>query len=133
MEQGGIKPVDRPVVRLRRVNEAAGHRAPANATLEDLLPVRQAARFSFVYTLAIVLGTLIVVVGVDPLKLTNVAMVLSAAVLPVAVVPFLFLMNDRHYVGEHTNGWIGNGVVVAIIGLAFVLAVVALPLQILGG
>ena len=99
---------------------------------ESLRP-RQAARFSFVYTLAIVLGTLIVVVGVDPLKLTNVAMVLSAAVLPVAVVPFLFLMNDRHYVGEHTNGWIGNGVVVAIIGLALVLAVVALPLQILGG
>jgi len=48
-------------------------------------------------------------------------------------VPFLFLMNDTHYVGIHRNSWLSNILVIAIIGLSFVLAVVSLPLEIMGG
>jgi Mn2+/Fe2+ NRAMP family transporter len=99
---------------------------------ENLRP-RQAARFSLVYTGILMVGSAIVALGIDPLRLTNVSMGLSAAILPLAVVPFLFLMNDRHYMGKHRNGWVGNAVVTVVIGLAFVLAVVALPLQIFGG
>ncbi|MBE9020878.1 divalent metal cation transporter, partial [Chroococcidiopsidales cyanobacterium LEGE 13417] len=43
------------------------------------------------------------------------------------------LMNDDRYVGRHRNGWISNTVVIFTIGLAFVLAIVAIPLEILGG
>jgi Mn2+/Fe2+ NRAMP family transporter len=99
---------------------------------ENLRP-REAARFSATYTVAVVLAGLLVLVGIDPLKLTNMSMALSAATLPLAVMPFLFLMNDKTYVGEHTNGWLGNSVVVIVTLLAFVLAVVSLPLEILGG
>ena len=60
-------------------------------------------------------------------------MALTALTLPLGVVPFLFLMNDERYIGEHRNGWISNAAVVLIIGLGFVLALVTLPLQILGG
>src|SRR5207302_3384399 len=42
---------------------------------ENLKPV-QDARFSVVYTLAIAAGTLFVIIGIDPLKLTNIAMIL---------------------------------------------------------
>jgi hypothetical protein len=49
------------------------------------------------------------------------------------IVPFLVLMNDEKYVGKFRNGIISNTVVVLIIGLAFVLAVVAIPLEVLGG
>ncbi|PYQ58775.1 MAG: hypothetical protein DMF58_14125 [Acidobacteria bacterium] len=84
------------------------------------------------YTGAVVIGTILVLIGTDPLKLTNVSMVLSAATLPLLVVPFLFIMNDKHYMKEHTNGWITNGVVVLVTLLAFVLAVISLPLEILG-
>jgi Mn2+/Fe2+ NRAMP family transporter len=94
---------------------------------------REEARFSLVYTLTIFAGMLLVLTGVDPLKLTIFSMALTAATLPVSIVPFLILMNDEHYVGEHGNGWFGNTVVLLIIGLAFVLAVVSIPLQILGG
>jgi Mn2+/Fe2+ NRAMP family transporter len=59
-------------------------------------------------------------------------MALTAALLPVAIVPFLLLMNDPRYVGTHRNGWIGNTVVCVIIALAFVLAVVSIPLEIMG-
>jgi Mn2+/Fe2+ NRAMP family transporter len=91
------------------------------------------ARFSFVYTVILLLGALVVLTGLDPLSVTIVSMVLTAATLPVSIVPFLFLMNDGSYVRSYRNGWISNAVVILIIGLAFVLAVVSIPLQIFGG
>jgi Mn2+/Fe2+ NRAMP family transporter len=91
------------------------------------------ARFSVTYTIAILAASTIVVVGIDPLKLTTFSMVLTAATLPVSIVPFLFLMNDAHYVRGYRNGWFSNAVVMLIIGLAFVLALVSIPLQIFGG
>lgn len=91
------------------------------------------ARFSFIYTATIILGALIVLIGIDPLKLTVFTMALTAATLPVSIVPFLFLMNDYNYVRTYGNGWVSNVVVLVITGLAFVLAVVTIPLQIYGG
>jgi Mn2+/Fe2+ NRAMP family transporter len=91
------------------------------------------ARFSSVYTITIVLAALLTVTGIDPLKLTIFSMALTAASLPVSIVPFLFLMNDYSYVRVYRNGWLSNAVVIAVIGLAFVLALVAIPLQIFGG
>jgi Mn2+/Fe2+ NRAMP family transporter len=91
------------------------------------------ARFSFAYTVTIALGVLPVLFGLDPLTMTVLSMALTAATLPVSVVPFLFLMNDYSYVRIYRNGWISNAVVISIIGLAFVLAVVTIPLQIFGG
>ena len=91
------------------------------------------ARFSAVYIIAIILGVLPIVVGLDPLTLTIFGMALTAATLPVSIVPFLFLMNYYSYVRIYRNGWISNAVVLVIIGLAFVLAVVSIPLQIFGG
>ena len=94
---------------------------------------RDAARFSVSYTLALVLATGLVVIGFDPLRVTNVAMALNAASLPLAVVPFLVLMNDREYVGDRTNGRLANVFVLGVIALACVLAIVSLPLDLLGG
>jgi Mn2+/Fe2+ NRAMP family transporter len=94
---------------------------------------REAARFSVVYTLSVVAGTLLMLVGIDPLKLTLLTMALTAVVLPLVIVPFIVLMNDSAYVGDHKNGRISNVVVVLVIGLAFVIAIVAIPLEIFGG
>jgi hypothetical protein len=38
-------------------------------------------------------------------------------------------MNDEEYLEQYTNGWITNLAVTAIVLLAFVLAVLAIPLQ----
>jgi Mn2+/Fe2+ NRAMP family transporter len=83
--------------------------------------------------LAISLATLLVIVGIDPLRMTVFSMALTAATLSVAVVPFLILMNHEHYVGSHRNGWLSNLLVLLIIGLSFVLALISLPLEIVGG
>jgi Mn2+/Fe2+ NRAMP family transporter len=60
-------------------------------------------------------------------------MALTALTLPFSTVPFLILMNDRRYMQDYGNGPIANLLVSAIIVLTFLLAAVALPLEILGG
>jgi Mn2+/Fe2+ NRAMP family transporter len=98
---------------------------------ENLRP-RDAARFTLVYTLALPLAALVSVAGMDPLKLTIISMALTALSLPVTVVPLLVLMNDPLYLGEHTNGWISNAAVLAVSVIACIVALVAIPLQIMG-
>lgn len=97
------------------------------------LPARDDARFSLTYTLLIVAGALFVLLGMDPLQLTQIGMALTSASLPLGVLPFLILMNDRDYLGEHVNGHIGNGIVLVISLMAMVLAVVSIPLELVGG
>jgi Mn2+/Fe2+ NRAMP family transporter len=91
------------------------------------------ARFSTTYTVIVILGAVASLVGIDPLGLTIFSMAATAATLPVSIIPFLFLMNDYSYVRSYRNGWFSNAVVIVLIGLAFVLALVAIPLQIFGG
>jgi Mn2+/Fe2+ NRAMP family transporter len=62
-----------------------------------------------------------------------VSMALTAATLPLAIIPFLFLMNDPIYMGKHRNGWLSNSVVAIVILISFILAVISIPLQIIGG
>jgi Mn2+/Fe2+ NRAMP family transporter len=99
---------------------------------EDLEPSKD-ARFAFVYTIIILIAAVPLLFGIDPLKVTIMSMALTAATLPLAIIPFLFLMNDPIYMGKYRNGWISNSVVAIIIVISFVLAVISIPLQIIGG
>jgi Mn2+/Fe2+ NRAMP family transporter len=90
------------------------------------------ARFSLTFTIIVLLATLPCLFGVDPMLLTQISMALTAASLPFGVLPFLVLMNDRDYLGEHTNGHIGNAVVLTISVMSLVLAVVSIPLELFG-
>jgi Mn2+/Fe2+ NRAMP family transporter len=99
---------------------------------ENLHP-KEAARFSLIYTAFVFSSSLLMAVGIDPLQLTLFSMALTALLIPLAIVPFLVLMNDREYVGDHRNGWSSNTVVIFTVGLGFILALVAIPLVVLGG
>jgi Mn2+/Fe2+ NRAMP family transporter len=99
---------------------------------ENIRP-RQAARFSLVYTIAISLAGLVIFTGIDPLKLTIFSMALTALSLPVTVVPLLILMNDPEYLGENVNHWVANAAVLFVSLLACIVALVAIPLQLMGG
>ncbi len=89
--------------------------------------------FCLVYTICILIAVIPIALGLDPLTVTIFSMAITAVSLPFGVVPFIFLMNDRKYVGNHVNGRIGNTVVVFVIALAFLFAIVTIPLQIWGG
>jgi Mn2+/Fe2+ NRAMP family transporter len=99
---------------------------------ESLAPSAD-ARFALTYTVLLLAGGAIVTSGVDPLRVTDIAMALTAASLPFTVMPLLVLMNDKAYLREHTNGVVGNAVVLGICCLAAVLAIVSIPLEIAGG
>lgn len=99
---------------------------------ESLHP-KDAARFSLIYTVFVFLASLPMAFGIDPLQLTLFSMAITTLILPPVILPFLILMNDESYVGQHRNGWLSNSVIVFAIALAFVLAIVAIPLEIWGG
>jgi Mn2+/Fe2+ NRAMP family transporter len=93
----------------------------------------QAARFSLIYTVATLLAGLVIFSGIDPLKLTIFSMALTALSLPITVVPLLIIMNDREYLGDNVNHWIANAAVLFVSVLACIVALVAIPLQLMGG
>jgi Mn2+/Fe2+ NRAMP family transporter len=97
------------------------------------LPPSLDARFSLTYTVVIFTAALPIVAGAEPLALTNVSMVVSAASLPLTVVPLLVLMNDRDVLTRHGNKWPANLALVAIALLSVVLLIAAVPLQLMGG
>ena len=99
---------------------------------EDLAPARD-ARFCLTYTLIIMLAAIPLVLGIDPIKVTIISMALTSATLPLAIAPFLFLMNDPIYLGKHRNGWLSNTVVAIVVLISFIVAVIAIPLEFIGG
>jgi Mn2+/Fe2+ NRAMP family transporter len=90
------------------------------------------ARFCLTYTILLFLSSLLMVIGIDPLALTNFTVVLAAASLPISVIPMLVLMNDKTLLREHCNGWLSNAILVVIALLSVVILLAAFPLQILG-
>ena len=99
---------------------------------ENLKP-HEDARFALVYTLAIPFAALLGIVLGDPMQITMFSMALNALLAPVIVFPLLILMNDRHYLREYRNHVVGNLLVSAIVVIAFLIALVAIPLEVLGG
>jgi len=99
---------------------------------EDIEPSKN-SRFAFIYTVIILLAAIPLVFGIDPIKVTMMSMALTSATLPLAIVPFLLLMNDPIFLGKYRNGWISNSVVSIIVLISFVLAVISIPLEIMGG
>ncbi len=94
---------------------------------------KAASRFTLTYTIFIVCAAALMATGIDPLQLTLLSMALTAVILPVAIAPILLLANDRDYVGKHKNRKFSNSVVVFTILVAAVIAIVAIPLEIMGG
>ena len=99
---------------------------------ENLPPSRD-SRFAISYSLLILLAAIPILVGTDILALTNFSMVLTAASLPVSVVPMMLLMNDRDVMRKDVNGIVANVALAAFALLSIVLFLAAVPLQLRGG
>jgi Mn2+/Fe2+ NRAMP family transporter len=94
---------------------------------------REEARFSVSYSLILLVGAIPIVAGLDPMKVTVFTMAIACLALPFVTFPILILMNDRRYLGAQVNRRWSNYAVTCIVAISFLLAVVAVPLQILGG
>ena len=63
---------------------------------------RDAARFAAAFTVVLAVAIAIAVLGFDPLQLTLLCVALTVVIMPLVVLPFLALMNDRS-TSRHTR------------------------------
>jgi Mn2+/Fe2+ NRAMP family transporter len=99
---------------------------------ENKKPV-EAARFNLVLILFLLVAVVIGSLGIDPLQLAIFASAVIALFLPIALSPLLILMNDPQYLGNKTNGHFTNIAMICILLIAFIVAVLSIPLQIASG
>ena len=77
------------------------------------------------------LALAIVMTGVDPVMLTEYAVIFSAVALPLTYIPILLVANDREYMGAYANGRLANVLGIVYLVVIMVIAVAAVPLMIL--
>jgi Mn2+/Fe2+ NRAMP family transporter len=94
---------------------------------------RDVSRFVAAFSAALLVAALIAVTGLDPLQVTLICLAVTVVIMPIVVLPFLVLMNDERYAGAHTSGPVGNGLLAALAILGALMAIVIIPLEILGG
>lgn len=95
-------------------------------------PVQTARYYAFMIVFLLV-AVIIGLLGIDPLQLALFASTVIALFLPVSLSPFLFIMNDPAYLKDKTNGWFDNTAIILILLIAFAVAVVSIPLEIITG
>jgi Mn2+/Fe2+ NRAMP family transporter len=69
--------------------------------------------------------------GVDPVQLTEYAVIFSAVALPLTYIPIFLVANDRTYMREYTNGRLANVLGLFYLVVITIVAVTAIPLLIL--
>jgi len=94
---------------------------------------RDVSRFVAAFSLALLLAVAMATLGFDPLRVTLISVALTVVIMPLVVLPFLVLMNEEEYVGRHTSGLFGNGLLATLTVLGALMAIVVIPLEIFGG
>ena len=92
---------------------------------------REASRFHLVVVLAILGATLFALSGVDPVKVTEYSIVLSAAALPLTYFPILVIANDPDHMGDRTNGRLLNAIGFVYLVVLVVVSAATIPLMII--
>jgi manganese transport protein len=90
-----------------------------------------APRFTLTWVVLLVLALGAVMTGVDPVQLTEFAVIFSAVALPLTYIPILLVANDRIYMREHRNGRLANTLGIIYLVVIMVIALTAVPLLIL--
>jgi manganese transport protein len=90
-----------------------------------------APRFTLTWLVLLVLALAILLTGVDPVMLTEYAVIFSAVALPLTYIPILLVANDRKYMGTYTNGRLANILGTVYLVVIILIAVAAIPLMLL--
>jgi manganese transport protein len=90
-----------------------------------------APRFALTWIVLLVAALAIVMTGVDPVVLTEYAVIFSVVALPLTYLPILLVANDRAYMGRYGNGRLANLLGLVYLVVIMVVALSAVPLMIL--
>jgi manganese transport protein len=91
----------------------------------------QSARFHLVMIVTLVGATLLVLTRIDPVMLTELVVVFSAAALPLTYLPVLIVANDREYMGDRVNSRVSNLVGTAFLIVLLITSIATIPLLVL--
>jgi manganese transport protein len=89
-----------------------------------------APRFTLTWMVLLVLALGVVMSGVDPVRLTEYAVIFSVVALPLTYLPILLVANDRSYMGRYVNGRVANTLGIAYFILILAVSLTAIPLMI---
>jgi manganese transport protein len=89
-----------------------------------------APRFTLTWIVMLVIGFLVVLTGVDPIKVTEYSVIFSVVALPLTYIPILLVANDRAYMGRYRNGRVANVFGIGYLLVILAIAVAAIPLMI---
>jgi manganese transport protein len=90
-----------------------------------------APRFALTWIVLLILAMGIVLTGVDPVVLTEYAVIFSVVALPLTYVPILLVANDRAYMGRYSNGRLANALGFVYLAVIVLIALTAIPLIVL--
>jgi Mn2+/Fe2+ NRAMP family transporter len=90
-----------------------------------------ASRFHVVTLLSILVGALLILTTLDPIKVTEYSIVFSAAALPLTYLPILLVANDPDYMQDKVNSRFSNAVGMFYLVLFLVVMVATVPLMII--
>lgn len=88
-----------------------------------------APRFALTWLGMFLAAYLIASTGVDPVLITEYAVVLGVVALPFTYLPVLLIARDRSYMGEHANGRLSSTLGWVYMAVISVIAVAAIPLM----
>jgi manganese transport protein len=90
-----------------------------------------APRFTLTWLVLLVLALAIVMTGVDPVMLTEYAVIFSVVALPLTYIPILLVANDKTYMGRYGNGRLANALGLVYLVVIMVVSLTAVPLLVL--
>ena len=90
-----------------------------------------APRFTIAWVVLLVLALLVIMSGIDPVMLTEYAVIFSVVALPLTYLPILLVANDRAYMRSYANGRVANTFGLIYLVVILVVAVSAIPLMVL--
>jgi len=92
---------------------------------------RDASRFTLAWGVLLALALLVIMTGIDPVMLTEYAVIFSVVALPLTYIPILLVANDSSYMGRYSNGRLANVFGLIYLVVILVVAITAIPLMIL--
>jgi Mn2+/Fe2+ NRAMP family transporter len=92
---------------------------------------RRAIRFTFAWAGVFVLGALVVLTGVDPIRVVEYSIVCAVVILPLTYFPLMLVSGDRRLMGAHANGPVANVLGWGFLGLVTLAALAAIPLLVM--
>jgi Mn2+/Fe2+ NRAMP family transporter len=76
------------------------------------------------------MALLVIMTGVDPVLVTEYAVIFSVVALPLTYIPILLVANDRAYMGRYVNGRVANAFGLVYLVVILIVSISAIPLMI---